>query len=66
MGQLLGLILEYQEAMSKEPMYLDGQVNRDINKEAKCDLFTFICNKLEKYSPFFTFRDGLHVKTGLL
>ena len=61
-GHLLSLLLEYQETLVEEQKYQetlveeqkyqDGHVYQDM--KTRSDLFTFLCNKLEKHWLYFT------------
>ena len=46
-GQLLSLLLEYQEVTLKEAKFQDDQVYQD--EKTRSDFFTFLCNKMEKH-----------------
>merc|ERR1719397_2100777 len=43
-GQLLSLLLQYQDITLKEPTYQDGHMYQDVKN--RNDLITFVCNKL--------------------
>ena len=63
-GHLLSLLLEYQdghvekqkyqEIIVEEQKYQDGHVYQDMREKTRSDLFTFLCNKLEKHWLYFT------------
>ena len=53
-GQLLSLLLEYQRMLVEKEKYQDGHVYQDTREKTRSDLFTFLCNKLEKHLICFT------------
>ena len=63
-GHLLSLLLEYQELLVEkqkyqeiiveEQKYQDRHVYQDMREKTRNDLFTFLCNKLEKHLSYFT------------
>ena len=63
-GHLLSLLVEYQdghvekqkyqEIIVEEQKYQDGHVYQDMREKTRSDLFTFLCNKLEKHWLYFT------------
>ena len=48
-GNLLSLLLEYQETLVEEQKYQEGHMYHDMREKTRSDLFTFLCNKLEKH-----------------
>ena len=48
-GNLLSLLLEYQEILVEEQKYQEGHMYHDMREKTRSDLFTFLCNKLEKH-----------------
>ena len=53
-GHLLRLLLEHQEKLVEEQNYQSGHVYQDMREKTRTDLFTFLCNKLEKHLLYFT------------
>ena len=45
---------KYQEILVEEQKYQDGHVYQDMKEKTRSDLFTFLCNKLEKHWLYFT------------
>ena len=45
---------KYQETLVEEQKYQDGHVYQDMREKTRSDLFTFLCNKLEKHWLYFT------------
>ena len=61
-GHLLSLLLEYQDGHVEKQKYQeiiveeyqDRHVYQDMREKTRNDLFTFLCNKLEKHWLYFT------------